>query len=346
MGKKLLEQRYLYPRTRFMGSKYKLLEDIRDVTKQFNFDTAIDLFSGSGVVSYMLKAEGARVISNDQMYLSWSYSKALIQNNSKRLSSAEVDRLLMFDTPTDRFVEQTFKGLYFTDEENCLIDRLRTNIQQLKSPLSAAIATSALMRSCAKKRPRGVFTYVGNRYDDGRRDISLPLETHFREAVDLINNAVFTNGKRNVAKRGDAMKIKPVKGSLVYMDPPYYSPLSDNHYVRRYHFLEGIARNWEGVKIQENTKTKKFANYETPFSSREGAHEAFDALFKRFSSGILLVSYSSNGLPTMDEIINLLKRYKENVEVIPVSYRYSFGNQNHKKNDNRNKVNEYLFVAY
>ena len=50
----------------------------------------------------MLKAEGARVISNDQMYLFWSYSKALIQNNSKRLSSAEVDRLLMSDTPTDR----------------------------------------------------------------------------------------------------------------------------------------------------------------------------------------------------------------------------------------------------
>ena len=41
VGKQLLEQRYLYPRTRLMGSKYKLLEDIRDVTKQFDFDTLL-----------------------------------------------------------------------------------------------------------------------------------------------------------------------------------------------------------------------------------------------------------------------------------------------------------------
>ncbi|GIR49324.1 MAG: hypothetical protein CM15mP58_14210 [Burkholderiaceae bacterium] len=43
---------------------------------------------------------------------------------------------------------------------------------------------------------------------------------------------------------------------LVYIDPPYFSPLSDNEYVRRYHFVEGLSRNWKGIQFQEDTKTK------------------------------------------------------------------------------------------
>lgn len=45
-----------YPSTRYMGSKNKLLTEIWAVASQFEFDTALDLFSGSGVVGYMLKS--------------------------------------------------------------------------------------------------------------------------------------------------------------------------------------------------------------------------------------------------------------------------------------------------
>lgn len=48
----------------------------------------------------------------------------------------------------------------------------------------------------------------------------------------------------------------------------------------------------------------------------------------------------------MDEMLEMLKKYKKNVEVIPIDYKYSFGNQANKVGDNRNAVQEYLFVAY
>ena len=51
-------------------------------------------------------------------------------------------------------------------------------------------------------------------------------------------------------------------------------PLSDNEYVRRYHFIEGLARDWKGVEIQEHTQTKKFKSYPTPFSTRKGAADS------------------------------------------------------------------------
>lgn len=329
-----------------MGSKRKLLDDIWAVASQFEFDTAIDLFAGSGVVSYMFKSHGARVISNDHMHMSWQYAKAMVENNRRQLPGSAVEQLLQDTRESDRFVEKTFPGLYFSDEENRLIDQLRANISTLSNPYDKAIATAALMRACTKKRARGIFTYVGLRYDDGRRDLQLSLDEHFRMAVSAINAAIFSNGRRNVAICGDAMRVPAPKNALVYMDPPYYSQLSDNEYVRRYHFIEGIARGWEGVNIQAHTKTKKFASYATPFSSRNGAHEAFDSLFKKFRNNTLVVSYASNGLPTMDEIIELMRRYKTEVSVIPVEHRYSFGNQGHKVNDNRNAVSEYLFIGY
>ncbi|MDD2661777.1 Dam family site-specific DNA-(adenine-N6)-methyltransferase [Rhodoferax sp.] len=339
-------QTALYPSTRFMGSKSKLLGDIWAVASQFKFDTALDLFSGSGVVSYMLKSHGKAVVSNDYMAMSATFAKAMIENNDVTLSQNDALALLEPLHPVDHFVETKFQGLYFIDDDNRLIDILRANINALKNPYQRAIAMSALIRSCLKKRPRGIFTYVGHRYDDGRKDLLKTFREQFLEAVESVNAAVFNNGQANKARHGDAMTVQNREPGLVYIDPPYYSPLSDNEYVRRYHFVEGLARNWEGVEIQEHTTTKKFKSYPTPFSSRKGATEAFDSLFKRFRDSVLIVSYSSNSLPTLDEMVSLMAKHKPHVEVVPVDYRYSFGNQGHKVSDNKNSVKEYFFVGY
>lgn len=343
--KPLPEQVSKYPATRFMGSKSKLLSEIWSVASQFQFDTVVDLFAGSGIVGYMFKSQGKTVITNDYMAMSATFAKAMIENNEITLSMEEAEKLLVPIKESDHFVADTFQGLYYTDEENDLIDTLRMNIASIKEPYKHAIAMSALIRACTKKRPRGIFTYTGDRYNDGRKDLEKSLKQQFLEAVQAVNKAVFDNGKVNKAKHGDAMELKAGMPDLVYIDPPYYSPLSDNEYVRRYHFVEGLARDWKGVEIQQNTLTKKFKSYPTPFSTRKGAADAFDRLFKKYKDSILIVSYSSNSLPTQDEMVAIMAKYKEHVEVIPIDYTYSFGNQKGAKT-NRNKVQEYLFVGF
>ena len=342
----LATQTAKYPSTRYMGSKAKLLSEIWGVASQFKFDHAVDLFAGSGVVGHMFKAQGKAVVSNDYMAFSNAFAKAMLENNSETLGLDDARELLLPKHKSDGFVEKIFAGLYFTDDENRLIDTLRTNIAYVKNPYVRAIAMSALVRACFKKRPRGIFTYVGHRYDDGRKDLSMTFEAQFLEAVGAINGAVFDNGRIHKAIYGDAMSADVGESGLVYIDPPYYSPLSDNEYVRRYHFVEGLARNWEGVEIQQHTLTKKFKSYPTPFSSRQGAADAFDLLFKRHRSSVLLVSYSSNSLPTLDEMVSLLSKHKSHVEVLPIDYKYSVGNQGHKVGANKNTVQEYLFVGY
>ena len=335
----------LYPSTRFMGSKRKMLPALWDVFSHLDFDVGIDLFAGSGVVGYLLKAAGKRVVSNDHLHMSSTFAKAMIENSDEKLTEGQARGLFEEGAPNDHFVEETFRGLYFSDEDNRLIDVLRANIRAMNDSYLRAVALAALVRACMKKRARGIFTYVGQRYDDGRKDLQTPLSQHFLAAVEVIDNAVFSNGRKNMACSGDALDVKPLESGMVYMDPPYYSKCSDNEYVRRYHFVEGLARDWEGVSIQWHTKTRKFAAYPTPFSSREGAFLAFDRLFSRFQDSILVVSYSSNAHPSMSELAQLLGKYKAEVRVFPVEYKYSFGNQGHKVGNNRNSVSEYLFVG-
>lgn len=345
MLKPLPEQVSAYPPTRFMGSKSKLLSEIWSVASQFNANTVVDLFSGSGIVGYMFKAQGKSVISNDYMAMSATFTKAMVENNTVTLPLEGAKQLLVAHKESDHFVSTKFQGLYYTDEENDLIDTLRTNIAAIRDPYKHAIAMTALIRACIKKRPRGIFTYTGHRYDDGRKDLQKSFTEQFLDAVEVVNNAVFDNGKVNRSKHGDAMDLQVEQADLVYIDPPYYSPLSDNEYVRRYHFVEGLARDWKGIEIQEHTQTKKFKSYPTPFSTRKGAKDAFDKLFKKFANSILIVSYSSNSLPTQDEMVAIMAKYKQHVEVIPIDYKYSFGNQNEAKT-HRNSVQEYLFVGY
>ena len=340
----LSDQVSLYPPTRFMGSKRKLLSEIWNVASRFEFDTVVDLFSGSGIVGYMFKSHGKTVISNDYMAMSATFTKAMVENNTVTLPIEEAKKLLIKKGEVDHFVSDTFKDLYYTDDENELIDILRTNIASIDDPYKKAIAMTALIRACTKKRPRGIFTYTGHRYDDGRKDLQKSLSQQFLEAVEAVNNAVFDNHKANKSVNGDAMALDVATPDLVYIDPPYYSPLSDNEYVRRYHFIEGLARDWKGVEIQEHTKTKKFKSYPTPFSTKNGAYDAFDKLFSKFSDSILIVSYSSNSLPTQEDMVALMKKYKENVEVVPVDYKYAFGNQADAKT-HRNSVQEYLFIG-
>lgn len=338
-------QAKLYPPTRYMGSKRKLLGEICRVASQFDFGSVLDLFSGSGIVGYMFKSMGKTVCCNDYMAMSATFSKAMIENNATTLTDEDIARLLRKPKSVDGFVSTTFKGIFFTDEENAKIDALRANIARLRDPYKRAIAMTALIRACAKKRPRGLFTYVGERYDDGRRDLRLSIEEQFVECVRSVNAAVFDNGRENRSVWGDALRFEGATADLVYIDPPYYTPKSDNEYVRRYHFLEGLARSWKGVVIQQETKTKKFKSYPTPFARKEGAEKAFDELFSRHRESVLIVSYSSNSLPTKEQMLSLLAQYKRNVDVLPIDYRYNFGNRA-GGNVMRQNVREFLFIGY
>ncbi|MDW7759837.1 MAG: DNA adenine methylase [Acidobacteriota bacterium] len=330
-----------------MGSKHRLLPWIHEILWGLKFDSALDAFSGSGCVAYLLKAMGKKVMANDFLSFASIIAEAAVANSDQRLSSEHIEILTADKVSRDRFIEKTFSGIFFESGDLRFLDNVWANLPALPSGRLRALALAALIRSCLKRQPRGVFTVADpERYKDGRRDLTLTLEEHFVESVKAFNRAVFDSGRPCRATRRDIFEIEPLGYDLVYMDPPYVPRADDNCYIKRYHFLEGLATYWkaEDAEILETSKVKKIKKRFTPFSYRRTALAAFDRMFSRFGSSILVLSYSSNGYPDLETLVSLMRRYKSSVRVFETDHRYHFGTHRNVSPD-RAAVREYLIVG-
>jgi DNA adenine methylase/adenine-specific DNA-methyltransferase len=326
-----------------MGSKHRLLPWIETVLAELPFETALDAFSGSGCVSYLMKTMGKSVHANDFLAFPRDLTEAVVVNSGETIDEADVSVLTDADVAHPRFIEETFRGIFFTDRENAFLDVLSANLHRV-TPAKAAVARSAAYRSCLKRQPRGVFTVSGERYDDGRRDLRLPLEEHFAESLDIFNGLVFDNGTLHATTRSDVFDLGSIDVDLAYLDPPYVPRADDNCYIKRYHFLEGLATYWKDAEFHPTSRVKKLRKRFTPFSYRRTADEAFDRMFQMFAGSIIVLSYSSNGYPDLIRLVEILRRHKRDVTVHERAHRYHFGTHD-RVSVARSAVTEYLIVG-
>lgn len=333
-----------YPELRYMGSKARLLPWIHGVLRTLDFETAADPFVGSGCVAYLLKSMGRRVVASDFLNFPAVLAQATVANSRQTIDGPVMHKLLASSRGGPNFIQKTFDGVFFSAEDRVFLDRVSANIDRLEHENVQALARAALIRSCLKKQPRGVFTVSGDlsRYDDGRRDLRLSIEEHFLEQIEVFNHAVFSNGRRHSAKCADVFSLRPRGVDLVYLDPPYVPRSDDNCYVKRYHFLEGLSCYWRGKKIMEDTKVKKIEKLYTPFSYRKTAIEAFERLFWQYKDSTIVLSYSSNGFPDRSELERLMRMYKKQITVYEKPHRYHFGTH---AGVERAEVSEYLIVG-
>lgn len=331
----------LYPRLRYMGSKYRMIPHLTRIFATLQFDHALDAFSGSGVVAYALKAMGKRVTTNDFLNFPATVACALVENRNVSLDDEDVARILSPSADHRDFIQKTFAGLYFPQEDLEFLDSAWSHIDCLPR-YKQALALSALFHAAARKQPRGVFTIVDFRYDDGRRFLRMPLRDLFVESSAQYNRMVFDNGQDNTSLCRDVFDIDPFGFDLVYLDPPYAPPRDDNDYIKRYHFLEGLSVYWRGQHIMEDTVTKKLKKRFTPFAYKRTIVDALTQTIERFKSSTIVLSYSSNSIPSKDVILGILREFKSSVEVHEIPHVYSFGTHEAAL---RREVHEYVFVA-
>ncbi len=329
-----------YPRIRFMGSKYRLAPRLAELFASLPPGPAVDAFSGSGVVAYTLKATGRPVLANDQLAFTATLARATVENDGERLDALDVERLLSGNRDGRRFIARTFEGLYFAPEDHAFLDAAWSQIEALAGA-TRAMAIGALCLAAAWKQPRGVFTVTTPRYDDGRRQLRMTLRELFVEAVASFNAAVFA-GPPSRAVCGDVFAIDPESYAVAYLDPPYAPPRDDTDYIKRYHFLEGLATYWQGQEIMWETRTRKLAKRYTPFAYKRSAAEALDRTFEHFRRSAIVLSYGSNAAITVDELETMLRRHKRFVRRIEIPHTYGFGTHGAAT---RRSATEYVLVA-
>ena len=98
-----------------MGSKYKVVPALLDILEGREFGTALDAFSGSGVVGYALKAMGKQVIANDFLRFSATIADATVANSSETLTPADLE--------PDHLVQRGRSGLHRTDIRGAVLPR-------------------------------------------------------------------------------------------------------------------------------------------------------------------------------------------------------------------------------
>ena len=165
----------------------------------------------------------------------------------------------------------------------------------------------------------------------------LPLDDR---TVERFNAAVLPGPAQ--ARCGDVFDLDPSGVEVAYLDPPYAPARDDTCYVKRYHFLEGLATYWRGQEIMWETRTRKLRKRQTPFAYKRTAASALDRLFEHFGAATLAVSYGSNAALGPDELEALLRRHKRAVRRLEIPHRYAFGTH---RTAGRRAATEYVFVA-
>lgn len=338
-----------FPSTRYQGSKSKFVDWIWHEIEDIPFHHALDAFGGTGSVGYKLKQEGKQVTYNDILPFNHIIGKCLIENSHIRLSDYEVDSILKekpdIEYPT--FIYDNFKDIYFTDEENHWLDVVRYNISQTSNVYKQAIAWFALFQACIIKRPYNLFhrknLYVRmmdvERSFGNKKTWDTPFETHFRNFVNEANVAVFDNDTQCRSLNLDAKDIHD-HFDLVYIDTPYLNDKGVGvDYGDFYHFLNGLVDydHWKD-KIDFSSKHLRLKRNYSVWNDKTRILEGFRGLIENFENSVLVFSYRSNGIPSIEELVELLRQYGRRVEV-----KYS-GEIKYALSDT--KTREVLIIAY
>ncbi len=352
-----------FPTTRYQGSKRKILPWIYDCIKDLEFNTVLDAFGGSGMVSYLFKRMGKSVTFNDILQFNQIIGESIVSNNEIILTDSDLKTILNQKVKSGTFIADNFQGIYYLDDENLWLDKVVHNIENLSEEYSGdelrfkkSIAYNALFQSCLTKRPYNLFhrknlemrTRDVHRNFGNKTTWETPFPNHFEKFTSEINRSIFNSAMICKSTNVDIFETNEVNYDLIYIDSPYIKKNDKRNessdYLKCYHFVEGIAKykEWGDLidiyAINKRIRKDAMPNYFTP----NEALKTFEKLIAKFQNSIIVISYKYGGTPSIEELTEILQKYKERIRIHDKHYKYALNKQNGNAVLNR----EYILIGY
>lgn len=337
----------IFPVPQYLGSKTKYIDYILKYIPS-DVESILDAFSGSGIVSYNLKKNGYKVISNDILSYNSIITKALVENSNIILTEEDIDKLFEPNLRKSNFIEREFTDLYYTKDECMFLDNLYSNIQELDNEYKKALAFASIGRTLIRKILFAYFCYT--KAMDYRKEekhwkrnpvINSDIKKLYRNYIIEYNNAVINNGKENLSYNGDILltNSSSINVDLVYLDPPYGGTHSD--YANYYHFLETYINYWKDEPLFNKTKQPKNKLQKSEFATKNNVL-VFEKLFEKIKHiKYWMISYNSNATPNKEEFVKIINKYKNNIQIQEIKLNNNNGGMGLRKGSK-----EYLFICY
>ena len=326
---------------KYAGSKLKLIPQILQLVKKVDAKTILDGFSGTTRVSQAFAKFGYSVICNDIAPWSEVLGTCYLLNTKPRDTYQPLIDHLNGIPPIDGWFTEHYGGLA---NDGCAIqvdglkkpwqlhntrklDAIRLEIEQLKlEPIEKAVALVSLILAL-------------DRVDSTLGHFSAYLKDWapraYKELILKVPEVFMSESNHQVHQTDIFELVSQVSVDLAYFDPPYGSnnekmPPSRVRYAAYYHLWKSVVlfdkpELFGKAKRRKDTSDQLAASVFEEFRCNpEGrfiAVEAIEKLIKITQARWILLSYSSGGRATTEELNDVMLKNGKILAVVEMNYK-------------------------
>jgi adenine-specific DNA-methyltransferase len=326
---------------KYAGSKLKLLPYILQLAKRVNPKTIFDGFSGTTRVSQAFAQLGSRVIANDIAVWSKTFATCYLLNPYPREHYKELIAHLNALPEKDGWFTEHYGGdarassagqkngnkRPWQKHNTRKLDAIREEIERLSlDEYEKAVALTSLMLALDEvDSTLGHFASYLNKWSP-RSYNYLKLEVP-RLIPKMFDHEVY---------QGNVFDVLPrVEADLAYYDPPYGSnnekmPPSRVRYAAYYHLWTSVClfdrpELFGKARRRTDTSDKVSASVFEEFRKGDGgkyiAVEAIERLLHLTPARHIILSYSSGGRATAEELQESITKTGRLIEVAEIDYK-------------------------
>lgn len=326
---------------KYAGSKMKLVPFIIRLAQKVEAKTILDGFSGSTRVSQAFSRLGYRVVSNDIAVWSKIFGICYLLNQKERKEYEPLIEQLNSAAPVEGWFTEKYGGLANSGSSvqgdgfkkpwqihnTKKLDGIREEIDRLSlSEVEKSVALTSLILALDKvDSTLGHFvSYLQEWSPRSYKNLTLTVPK------------VFVNEQKNKVLQKDVFDVaKEEAVDLAYFDPPYGSnndkmPPSRVRYSSYYHLWTTICLNDRPElfgKVNRRADTSDiisasiFEEFRKNDKGRFIVVDAIERLIRQTKARWIILSYSSGGRATANEINQVLNENGRVLEIIEVDYR-------------------------
>jgi adenine-specific DNA-methyltransferase len=349
----------------YLGNKRKLVKPIEEIILELKREILKikpdkklicgDGFSGSGIISRMLKIHSDKLYTNDLAGYSETINRSFLDTPSKytlkkikeyvekandyveNSNDKEEKWIQLHWTPSP---DSTHGRFYYTLENAKRIDRYRQYIKTIPKKYQSYLLSSLLIESSIHTNTNGQFSAYFKKLGGNN-------STDIKRITDkiVLKNPIFNDNKCNIqiTRKNTNDWITTINDmDIVYYDPPY-----NKHPYHIYYFLLDIINDWDTTQeIPETYRGQPTDWTKSDYNSSVKALKTFENLIKNTKSKYIIISYNNDGIIPISDLEKMLKTYGklQKKQLEHKTYNKLKGIANYKRKEQKKKLEEYIYI--